>query len=289
MSRIVYVNGRYLPYDYAQIPVEDRGYQLADGVYEVVAVMNGKMADLYPHLDRLQRSLAAIDIEFDLSHQSFEIIMRELLRRNRITNGVFYLQITRGMSARQFHYPNPPIQPHLVIIARHFDYQKFIASKVNGVKVITHPDIRWPRPYIKSVSLLPNVLMKQTAYLAGAHEAVLINSQGYVTEGAASNLWIINEKNELQTHPTDSSILNGITRAKLIEIADKLGITFVEKPYKLPELLSAKEAFLSGATTWAVGVIQVNDHIINDGKPGPITQKLHKKYLAYVRGKEDVE
>lgn len=289
MPRIVYVNGRYLPYDYAQVPVEDRGYQLADGVYEVVAVMNGKTIDLLPHLDRLRRSLAAIDIEFELSHQSFEIIIRELLRRNRIFNGVIYLQITRGSAPRQFHYPNPSLQPHLVIIARHYDYQNFIKSKANGVKVITHSDIRWSKPYIKSVSLLPNVLMKQKALVQGAHEAVLINNQGYVTEGAASNLWIINQKGELQTHPTDASILNGITRAKLIEIAEELNITLVEKPYTLPELLTAKEAFLSGATTWAVGVIQVDDHIINDGKPGPITQMLHKKYLAFVKGKREIE
>jgi D-alanine transaminase len=281
MSRIAYVNGRYLPHRQACVHVEDRGYQFADGVYEVIASIGGRLIDEEPHLNRLDRSLSELEIRWPMAPAALRAVLRELVRRNRLTGfGAVYLQITRGVAPRNHAFP-VRARPVLVMTARAlppFDVQ----AVSRGVRVITLADERWRRPDIKSVSLLPNVLAKQRAIEAGAFEAWLVDDRGLITEGTASNAWIVTAGGELLTHRADRAILNGITRCAVLDLARAHGIRLVERAFGVEEAKAAAEAFLTSTTSWVKPVVRIDDTVIGDGRIGPMSQKLLTFYANHV-------
>lgn len=280
MGRIVYVDGRYVPHRRAYVHVEDRGYQFADGVYEVIAVNRGRLIDEEPHLDRLARSLAELRLRWPMSRDALRLVMREMIRRNRLVGlGSLYLQITRGVAARNHLFP-VRAEPVLVMTARAlppFDRQ----AARRGVRVITLDDLRWRRPDIKSISLLPNVLAKQQAFEAGAYEAWLVDERGMVTEGTASNAWIVTAADELVTRAADRSILSGITRAAVLRIARRHRLRLAERPFTVEEAKAAIEAFLTSTTSWVKPVVEIDDVPVGDGVVGPLTERLLALYAAH--------
>src|SRR5215475_10614893 len=224
MSRIAYVNGRYLPRDAAKVAVEDRGYQFADGVYEVCEVIGGRLVDERRHMARLDRSLGELRIARPMSHAALAVVLRETIRRNRVRDGIVYVQVTRGVARRDFPFPPASTRPSLVVTARNSDRKSLEDVAADGIAVVTVPDIRWKRVDIKSVSLLPNVLAKQAAREQGAREAWLVDCQGRITEGGSSNAWIVSRDGVLITHPLDSDILPGITRSVVIDAIKAQGL-----------------------------------------------------------------
>jgi D-alanine transaminase len=281
LSRIAYVNGRYLPHAMAGVHVEDRGYQFADGVYEVIAVQNGRLVDEQDHLDRLGRSLAETRMAWPMAPRSMRMVMREVVRRNRIgERGIIYIQVTRGVAPRNHAFPRST-ESTLVMTARRLPRLDRTALRA-GVRVITTSDIRWSRRDIKSVSLLPNVLAKQKAVDHGAFEAWLVDDQDTVTEGTASNAWIVTAGGELATRHADSAILNGVTRRMVMEICSRHGITFLERAFSVEEAKGAREAFLTSTTALVKPVIQIDDVVIGEGRVGPITDTLLDFYLDHM-------
>jgi D-alanine transaminase len=283
MARLAYVNGRYLPHGSAAVHIEDRGYQFADGVYEVVTIIGGRMIDEGPHLDRLERSLREIEIAMPMSRAVLRMVMRELVRRNRVQDGLLYMQITRGVSPRDHKYPAASVAPAVVMTTRQGDYANS-AKFVDGVKVITIPDIRWQRCDIKTVSLLPNCIGKTMAARAGAYEAWQVDDDGMVTEGTSSNAWIVTKDGTLVTRPPTHAILNGITRLTILRIAGEEGIKFEERPFSVEEAKSAREAFTSSATSFATPVVTIDDTTIANGAPGSLTLRVFEAYMDYCRG-----
>jgi D-alanine transaminase len=282
MSRIAYVNGRYVPHGEAQVHVEDRGYQFADGVYEVIAVEDGRLIDEPLHLARLDRSLRELRIDWPMPARALSLVMREVARRNRVRNGIVYLQVTRGVARRDHKFPKVAL-PALVITARS---QTASGLKLfdDGVKVITIPDIRWKRCDIKSVSLLPNVLGKQQAAEAGAYEAWQVDSSGYVTEGTSSNAWIITKDGAVVTRDVSDAILNGITRISLLAVAREQGLAIEERPFTVAEAKQAREAFVTSTTSFVLPVTQIDDTVIGNGKPGSFAARLRDHYADYMAG-----
>src|SRR5512132_631059 len=280
MSRIAYVNGRYVPHRDARVHVEDRGYQFADGVYEVIAVNHGRPIDEAAHLERMGRSLAELGISWPMSRASLHVVMREMIRRNRLAGlGSIYMQVTRGVAPRNHAFPSRA-EPVLVMTARILP--PFDQAAQRGVRVITLADIRWKRPDIKSVSLLPNVLAKQRAIEAGAYEAWMIDDEGMITEGTASNAWIVTKDGELVTRATDHSILSGITRGAVLRLAREHGLRAVERPFSLEEARAAIEAFLTSTTASVKPVVRIDDLAIGAGAIGPLTSRLLALYVARV-------
>src|SRR3546814_362286 len=282
MSRIAYVNGHYLPHADATVHVEDRGYQFADGVYEVVLVYDGAMVDEIPHLDRLDRSLSELQIPQPMTRPALRSIMRELLRRNRIRTGLIYMQVTRGVARRDHPFPKNP-QPSLVMTAKRVTLPSAAAVE-NGVRVISIRDIRWERCDIKTVALLPNVLGKQQAREAGAYEAWQVDDDGYVTEGTSTNAWIVTQDGELITRSANQAILNGIARLSLLKLAERENLRFVERRFTVAEAKQAREAFISSATAFVTPVTQVDEAVIGNGKAGSVGLGLREAYLAYAAG-----
>ncbi len=246
MARQAYVNGRYVPHGSAAVHIEDRGYQFADGVYEVVTIVGGRMIDEDPHLDRLERSLRELEIVMPMSRAVLRLVMRELVRRNRVQDGLLYMQITRGVAPRDHKYPGASVTPSVVMTTRQIDFTAG-AKFEDGVKVITIPDIRWQRCDIKTVSLLPNCIGKTAAARAGAYEAWQVDADGMVTEGTSSNAWIVTKEGTLVTRPATYAILNGITRLSILRIAEEEGIKFEERPFSVEEAKSAREADATAA------------------------------------------
>jgi len=280
MTRVAYVNGRYVPYRAASVHIDDRGYTFADGVYEVVAIVDGRFVDEAPHLDRLERSLKELRMTLPMSRRSIEFVLREVVRRNRVRNGIVYLQMSRAVAPRDHPFPaNPKTQ--FVAWARGGKPAP-AAHAEDGVKAITLPDIRWGRCDIKSTALLPNILAKQKAREAGAYEAWLVDEDGNVTEGSSSNAWIITSKGELVTRSTDEAILSGITRLTVRELAKEEGLRLVERSFSLAEAKGAREAFVTSASSPVVPVTQIDDQVIGNGKPGSTTLKLRERYLRYM-------
>lgn len=282
MSRIAYVNGRYLPFHTACVHVEDRGYQFADGVYEVIAIHGGRLVDAEPHLDRLDYSLSEMRMSWPMERGALRVVMAEMLRRNRIAGrGCLYIQATRGVAPRNHAFP-AGTRPSLVMTARSLPPINARTAR-QGVRIITIPDIRWKRPDIKSISLLPNVLGKQQALDAGAFDAWMVDERGFVTEGTASNAWIVSSTGgELVTRQPDRRILNGITRQVVLRIASERGLALVERPFRLDEALAASEGFLTSTTSLVKPVIRIDDHVIGDGGAGPLTCRLIEAYTALV-------
>ena len=277
MSRIAYVDGVYQPIDMPGIHVEDRGYQFADGVYEVLAVHNAQLIDEDAHLDRLGHSLAELGIAAPMSRAAIKIVVRETLARNRICNGIVYMQVTRGVAPRDHSYP-ADLKPVLVVTARHTNPARRDSVLREGISVLTVPDQRWARCDIKSISLLPNVLARQTARDKGVQEAWQVDADGLVTEGAATNAWIVDNVGVLRTRPADGGILNGIVRQGIIELLGDLDLKFEERAFSVKEALAARECFSTASTLAVFPVVRIDGHNIGDGKPGGVALEIANRY-----------
>ena len=283
MSRIAYVNGQYVPHQDAAVHIEDRGYQFADGVYEVFAVHQGRMVGEQGHMDRLAHSLGELRIDWPMSARALGVIIREVSRRNRVRDGLIYLQITRGVAPRDHSFPDNT-ESALVVTARRMPpLDKEQLRK--GVGVITIPDIRWQRHDIKSVSLLPNIIGKQQAREAGAYEAWMVNNEGMITEGTASNAWIVTKDGELVTHNASHAILNGITRLSVLEAAVAAGVPFSERAFSVEEAMQAKEAFVTSSTSHVKAVTSIDGHSIGNGHIGELTSRMLDLYVDFIETK----
>jgi D-alanine transaminase len=282
VPRQAYVNGRYVPHGEAAVHIEDRGYQFADGVYEVVPVFNGILVDEGLHLDRLDRSLRELRIAAPMSRPALKLVSRELMRRNGLSNGFLYMQITRGVAPRDHKFPKASVKPALVMTTRQTKpHSEQLLSE--GLKVITVPDQRWDRCDIKSVSLLPNILGKQAAVEAGAYEAWQVDSDGKVTEGTSTNAWIVTADNKVVTRDATHSILNGITRISLIELIRQEGYQLEERAFSVDEARAAREAFLTSSTSFVLPITQLDGKPIGNGHPGILTGKLRQHYMDYMQ------
>tara|TARA_B100000686_G_scaffold344905_1_gene428435 strand:- start:1038 stop:1892 length:855 start_codon:yes stop_codon:yes gene_type:complete len=278
MSRVAYVNGNYLDFKKSLVHIEDRGYQFADGVYEVFNVSESKLVDYDLHLKRLYRSLGELKIKSPISKYTYIYHIKNIIRMNIMTDGLIYLQITRGVAPRDHKFPTEQ-KSSIVITGRHHSADEYEIKFKKGINVTTHDDIRWGRCDIKTVSLLPNVLAKQDAYIKGASEAWLINKEGYITEGCASNAWILRKDNTLITHPSNNSILTGITRTSFIKGLKKHSIKFKELRFKMNDVKVAKEAFATSATQHVTPVVKVDKIKIGNGKPGKFASIFRNAYM----------
>jgi D-alanine transaminase len=281
MSRIAYVNGRYLPQQAAAVHVEDRGYQFSDGVYEVCEVRGGHIIDERRHSERLKRSLDELRIDMPMSQAAFAIVLRECLRRNRVRDGILYLQITRGVARRDHGFPPPGTRPSIVVTAHGIDFAANERTAAEGVGVVIVPDNRWQRVDIKSISLLPNVLAKQAARERGAKEAWFVDRDGHVTEGSSSNAWIVTKGGKVVTRPADYGILRGITRTVLIDVIRAHGLTFEERPFTVEEAYGAREAFLTSASQIVMPVVRIDDRPVGNGAPGSVATALRAEFHRY--------
>jgi D-alanine transaminase len=282
MSRIAYVNGRYVPLDEAAVHIEDRGYQFADGVYEVIAIKGGHLVDEEPHLKRLVRSLGELKIRAPMSDAAMKVAMRELIRRNRVRNGSIYMQLTRGVAPRDFAFPANAVSSLVMTVRRMRTLPANAAD--DGVRAITIPDIRWNRCDIKTVGLTAAVLGKQRAREAGAYEAWQVDRDGYVTEGTSSNAWILTEDGKIVTRPATNAILSGITRRSVLELAKANKLEFEERPFTVAEAKAAREAWITSATSFVLPVTQIDDRVLGNGKAGSFTLKLRALYMSYAEG-----
>ncbi|MEP0707346.1 MAG: D-amino-acid transaminase [Parvibaculum sp.] len=279
MSRIAYVNGRYLRHAEAAIHIEDRGYQFADGVYEVCGVRGGLLMDERLHLERLERSLGELRIALPVPLTALRFILREVIRRNRLWDGMVYFQITRGVAPRDHPFPPASVRPALTVTAKRLNMARVAAAVEKGVAVITMPDIRWARRDIKSVALLPNILAKQQAREAGAYEAWLVDDAGYITEGSSTNAWIVDREGRLVTRPAGPEILNGVTRKVLLAAARQEGIEVVERAFTPQEAKSAREAFISASSAILIPVTAIDGQSIGNGAPGSLSMRLREAYM----------
>jgi D-alanine transaminase len=277
MSRIAYVNGRYYPHRNAFVHVEDRGYQFADGVYEVCEVRESRLVDERRHLARLCRSLEALRIAPPMPLAALSVILHETVRRNRVRDGIVYLQVTRGVARRDHGFPPANTPPGLVVTARSHDLAKTDAIAAQGIAVITVADDRWARPDIKSVSLLPNVLAKQAARDRGAREAWFVDADGCVTEGASSNAWIVTAS-DVVTRPADTRILNGISRRVVLDAIAAQGLKLAERPFTITEAKAAREAFVTAASQIVQPVVRIDGTAVGDGRPGPVALALRREF-----------
>jgi D-alanine transaminase len=280
MSRIAFVNGLYRRWADATVHIEDRGYQFGDGVYEVCEIREGALIDEAPHLARLERSLAALRIVAPMGLAALKLIMREVVARNRVRDGLVYIQVTRGVAPRDHGFP-AAAKASLVVSAKPLDRRKGEAQAAAGVKVVALPDERWRHPEIKSLQLLPNVLAKQAARERGAYEAWLVDENGRITEGASTNAWIIGAEGKLTTRHADRAILKGVARATLLALLAAEGLSVEERPFTLEETYAAREAFLTSAGNGVMPVVAVNDRLIGDGRPGAITLALREKFHRF--------
>lgn len=279
MPRIAYVNGRYVPHAQAAVHVEDRGYQFADGVYEVCEVARGFIIDMKGHLDRLDRSLRELRIDWPLTRRVLEMVMAEVVRRNKVRNGLVYLQVTRGVAPRDHYFPPAGTRPALVVTAKRSDPVAAARRAAEGVKVITVPESRWERVDIKTVGLLPNVLARQQAREAGAVEAWFVDPDGTVKEGASTNAWIVSADGVLITRPAETGILRGITRATVMKIADSLGLKVEERNFSVDEARQAREAFITAATTVVMPVVAIDGDSVANGHPGSVALSLREAFF----------
>jgi D-alanine transaminase len=278
MSRIAYVNGRYVPHRDASVHVEDRGFQFADGVYEVCEVKGGRLVDERRHIERLQRSLAELRIRLPMSLKALSVVLHETICRNRVDWGIVYLQITRGVARRDFAFPENDTPPSIVVTAKNLDPSRNEAIARDGMTVVTVPDNRWGRVDIKSVSLLPNVLAKQAARDQGAREAWLVDTRGFITEGASSNAWIVTADRKLVTRPADHAILRGITRTVVLDVLRAHGLMLDERPFTVAEAVAAQEAFVTSASQTVLPVVRIDGKPIGSGKPGPVATALRREF-----------
>lgn len=278
MSRVVYVNGRYEPYGEAAVHVEDRGFQFADAVYEVIEVLGGRLVDGTRHLDRLERSLSELGMGLPMSRAALSNVLRETIKRNRVRDGLVYMQVSRGAGRRDFALPAPGLPQTLVVIARAQPRAAIAAQAEQGIAVVSRRDSRWARCDIKTVMLLPAVLAKNSAKAEGAKEVWFLDESGNVTEGASSNAWIVTAGGTLVTRFLDARILPGITRATALDAARDLQMQVEQRSFTLQEALAAKEAFITSATNTVMPVVAIDGQRIGDGKPGPLTVRLRQAF-----------
>ena len=280
MARIAYVNGQYVRHRDATVHIEDRGYQFSDGVYEVFAVMRGKLIGEVGHLQRLTHSLKELRIDWPINRSALMVVINEIVRRNHVYDGIIYLQITRGVAPRDHPFPKEPSST-IVLTARKSAPLDKDALRA-GSDVITIPDIRWERCDIKSVALLPNILGKQQAREAGAFEAWQVDNSGFVTEGTSTNAWIVAQNGELVTRNVSKDILNGITRLAVIEAAAAVGISIVERPFTPAEAISAREAFITSSSSHVKAVTRIDGKSIGNGHVGDVTSRILDAYISYI-------
>lgn len=284
MSRIAYVNGRYLPQRDACVNIEDRGYQFGDGVYEVVHLYAGRFIDEDLHLDRLERSLREIRLSMPMSRAALRLVLREVARRNRVTEGLLYMQVTRGVARRDHAFPTRPVPPALVVTIRRIPPYPASADEW-AAAAITEPDLRWARCDIKTINLLPNCLARQAAREKGAVEAVLYDPEtSMVTEGAATTFWIVDENGVIRTRHLDHAILPGCTRAALMAELAEAGIPFETRAFSLAEMRRAREAFITSATSFVKPIIRIDGEPVGEGKVGPVVRRLFDIFARHVKG-----
>ncbi len=278
MSRIAYVNGQYVPHAEAAVHIEDRGYQFADGVYEVCEVRGGKLIDERRHMARLARSLGELRIDMPMSPAALSVVLRETVARNRVHNGLVYLQVTRGVAPRDHAFPPAGTRPAITVTARGYDLAAREQVAGEGIAVITVRENRWPRVDIKSVSLLPNVLAKQAAREQGAKEAWFVDKEGFVTEGSSSNAWIVTRDSRLVTRQADNLILRGITRTVVLDVAREHGLTIEERAFTVAEAQEAREAFVTSATQIVTPVVRIDGRPVGNGAPGLVATALRRDF-----------
>jgi D-alanine transaminase len=278
LSRIAYVNGRYLPRRDASVNIEDRGYQFADGVYELCEVREGRLIDERRHVVRLRRSLSELKIAWPLAPSALAVVMRETIRRNRVHNGIVYVQVTRGVARRDHAFPPAGTPSSIVVTARSLDPAANERLAAEGIAVITVPDDRWSRVDIKTIALLPNVLAKQSARSQGAREAWLLDREGRVTEGSSTNAWIVTADGKVVTRPADNGILRGITRSVLIDALKAQGLVFEERAFSIAEAHAAREAFVTAASQIVMPVVSIDGRPVGHGKPGPVATALRRDF-----------
>lgn len=287
MPRLAYVDGRLCPHAEATTHIEDRGYQFADAVYEVVPILSGRLIDLPPHLERLWRSLSALGIEFHLTRRCLMLLMLDLVYQNRVYEGNIYLQVSRGVGARRHHYNGGDWRAVLVMVTNQLSHG-LDRDLPPAVKVITTADLRWLRRDIKSTSLLPNCMAASEAHARGAYEAWQVDSDGFITEGSHSNAWMVAEGNRVITRHADSLILRGITRTALLGLMESHGFLVEERAFSKSEAVRAREAFLTSAGGFVKPIGQIDDVIINSGKAGRLSRLLFSHYRDYCQRDEHV-
>ena len=281
MSRIAYVNGRYLPLRQAMVHVEDRGYQFGDAVYEVCEVRQGRLIDERRHLERLKRSLDALQIRLPMLPAALGVVLREVIACNRIGYGIVYLQVSRGVARRDHAFPAPEVAPSVVVTARPLNARRNEALAAAGIAVISVPDNRWGRVDIKTTGLLPNVLARQAAVAQGARDAWFVGMDGRVTEAASANAWIVTQAGRVVTRPADHGILKGITRTVLFDVIKAQGLSVEERAFTLSEAYAAREAFVTAASQIVLPVVRIDGHVIGEGKPGPLATALRHAFHQY--------
>jgi D-alanine transaminase len=278
VPRFAYVDGRFVRHRDGAVHIEDRGLQFGDAIYEVCAVKHGVVFDMEGHLARMARSLKALSIPAPLNDMSLVMVMKELMLRNKLRNGLVYIQISRGVAKRDHPFPKV-CQPSIILTARTMDMKAGDTRAATGISVQSHADIRWGRVDIKTINLLPNVLAKQAALEAGFGDAWLVDGDGYVTEGTAQNAWILDASGVLRTRPVGHDILRGITRDTIIKVAADLGFALEERAFTLDEAKAAREAFITSATSFVTPVVRIDETNIGDGFPGKIAKNLRVTYL----------
>ncbi len=282
MSRVAYVNGQYQPHGQATVHIEDRGYQFADAVYEVWSVFDGRLGDFDGHVTRLHRSLNELKIPIPMSAAALKRVLDETIRRNRVRDGILYLQVSRGTAPRDHGFP-VDTPPSVVATAKRIDLRKGEALAAKGAAGITRPDQRWGRCDIKTVGLLPNVLAKQAAREAGAYECLMYDEMGLVTEGASTNAWIVDENGKLRTRDTQANILRGVTRTMLMELIAEEGVEMDERPFTVDEAKRAREVFVTASSTFVMPLVSLDGVRIGEGKPGPVATRLRERYVDQTR------
>lgn len=280
MSRVAYVNGAYVPLRSASVSITDRGFQFADSIYEVWAIRGGRLFDVEAHMARLQRSLAELRITPPMNEASLMAVVRETIRRNRVTDGIVYVQVSRGAANRDHVFPVPSTKPTLVITAKNLDRAAIAKRAAAGIKVTSAPETRWERRDIKSVNLLPNVLARQGAKEKGAFEAWFVDEDGLVTEGTSSNAWIVDANGVIRTRALSHAILHGVTRGAILTLAREHQMKIEERPFTIGEAQAAREAFITAASNAATAVVEIDGVRIGDGKPGLVTEALRAAYLG---------
>ena len=281
MSRIAYVNGRYLPLRQAMVHVEDRGYQFGDAVYEVCEVLQGRLIDERRHVERLKRSLDALQIRLPMLPAALGVVLREVIACNRIGYGIVYLQVSRGVARRDHAFPAPEVAPSVVVTARPLNARRNEALAAAGIAVISVPDNRWGRVDIKTTGLLPNVLARQAAVAQGARDAWFVDKDGRVTEAASANAWIVTQEGRVVTRPADHGILKGITRTVLFDVIKAQGLSVEERGFTLSEAYAAREAFVTAASQIVLPVVRIDGQDIGEGKPGPLATALRHAFHQY--------
>lgn len=281
MSRIAYVNGRYVPRRHASVNIEDRGYQFSDGVYEVCEVRGGRLVDERRHMQRLVRSLGELRIRMPMSLSALSVVLHETVARNRVRDGIVYLQITRGVARRDHPFPPATVEPAIVVTANSLNQVNAEAMAAEGVAVITRPEDRWERVDIKAVALLPNVLAKQAAREQGAREAWYVDKEGHVTEGSSSNAWIVTREGKVVTRPAEFGILRGITRTVVLEVIKGQGLELEERAFTVAEAYAAREAFLTSASQIVMPVVRIDGRPIGNGAPGLLASALRRDFHRY--------